>query len=110
MRHLRKKPAVFTEVVQWFGISEDAEGAKKMALVGDRVLSDVVMANNTGMLSIRVQPFDTAKENFVVKLIRPFEDSLLPLLLPSKCRQSSPLFSGLPRDADQEQTFKSFLK
>ena len=48
------------------------------------MLSDIVMGNKYGFLTILVEPFDTTKDNFVVKLVRKFEDLLLPLVCPKK--------------------------
>ena len=58
-------------------------------MVGDRILSDVVMANRLGMYSIRVLPFDTARENIVVKTVRIFEDHVAGYLVPGLCRQQA---------------------
>ena len=73
IRHKRKKPAVCDDVLQHFEI----ETAYEVAVVGDRVLSDVVMGNNHGFFTILVEPLDPSVENTSVKLVRRFEDSLL---------------------------------
>ena len=50
--------------------------------MGDRILSDVVLGNNLGMLTIYVEPLDTSRENFVVRTVRAFENKLLPRICP----------------------------
>ena len=49
--------------------------------MGDRVLSDVVMGNTHGFLTVLVDPLDVGPENSVVKFVRKFEDSLLTKVL-----------------------------
>ena len=49
-----------------------------MAIIGDRVLSDVVLGNTHGFFTILVDPLDVRAENFAVKLVRQFENSFLP--------------------------------
>ena len=51
--------------------------------MGDRILSDVVMGNSHGMFTIYVEPICTKRENFVVRLVRLFEDKVLPFMTPS---------------------------
>ena len=85
--HIMKKPAVWEDLVLHFGNNE-LEGSQ-IVLVGDRILSDVVMGNKYGMLTFRVQPFTTQGENFMVKILRVFEDSVLPKMIPLKCREKS---------------------
>ena len=55
----------------------DTEQPHEIAIVGDRVLSDIVMGNSHGFLTILVDPLDKAPENSVVKLVRKFENNLL---------------------------------
>jgi predicted HAD superfamily phosphohydrolase YqeG len=53
-------------------------------MIGDRILADTVMGNSYGYFTIDTQPFSTAKENFMVKLMRRVETSFLPLISPSE--------------------------
>ena len=78
IRHERKKPAVRDDILDHF----DTKDAEKIAVVGDRILSDVVMGNSHGMFSIYVEPFDTKDENFMVKMVREFENRALPHITP----------------------------
>ena len=41
------------------------------------MLSDVVMGNSHGFLTILIEPLDKGPENLVVKLVRKFENALL---------------------------------
>ena len=54
IRHERKKPAVRDDVLDHFK-TQDIE---KVAIVGDRILSDIVMGNNHGMFTIYVEPLN----------------------------------------------------
>lgn len=53
-----------------------------VAVVGDRILSDIVMGNSMGMFTIYVDPLNTERENFVVRYVRAFENSIVPWLTP----------------------------
>ena len=44
-----------------------------VCLVGDRVLSDILMGNRFRMFTILVNPFSFKGENFVVKFLRKVE-------------------------------------
>ena len=46
-----------------------------MCLVGDRILTDIVMGNYYGMVTVQVQPFTGDGENMVVKVMRRFENN-----------------------------------
>ena len=54
----------------------------QIAIVGDRIPTDIVMGNQFGCFTILVQPLDPASDNFVVRTIRKFEDKLLPRVMP----------------------------
>ena len=40
------------------------------------------MGNQFGFFTIYVEPIDSRRENFIVKLVRKFENKVLPLILP----------------------------
>ena len=61
----------------------DSVREHEVAVIGDRILSDVVMGNSHGMFTVYVEPICTARENFMVRLVRIFEDRVLPFLTPS---------------------------
>ena len=79
IRHERKKPAVREDILAHFG----TDRAQEIAVIGDRVLSDVVLGNHHGMFTVLVDPLDKSVENFAVKGARKLEDSLLEGLLSS---------------------------
>ena len=53
-----------------------------MVVVGDRILSDVVMGNLVGMFTIYVDPLNLKHENFMVRFVRGFENRVVPWLTP----------------------------
>ena len=77
IRHEKKKPAVKDDILRHFGTDKVDE----IAVIGDRVLSDVVLGNSHGMFTVLVKPFDKNVENFAVKGARKLEDFLLEGLL-----------------------------
>ena len=50
-------------------------------MIGDRVLTDVVLGNSHGMLTVLVKPLDKNVENSAVKSARKLEDIMLKRLL-----------------------------
>ena len=78
IRHQHKKPDVSLEIQQHFNLSLDQ--AWRVAMIGDRTMSDTIMGNQLGYFTIEVQPFDTARENRVVKAMRWVEGNVLPLI------------------------------
>jgi predicted HAD superfamily phosphohydrolase YqeG len=50
---------------------------KKIAFIGDRILTDVLFANYNGFFSILVDPIDPNLEKINVKLVRIFERLLI---------------------------------
>jgi len=86
IRHEKKKPAVLHDVMHHFTCREEHQ----VAIIGDRILSDIVMGNKHGFFTIHVQPFDTKVENVVVKMVRAFEDKYLKYLLPGDGQGAPP--------------------
>ena len=91
LRHKYKKPFVSDEVREeveaWFGVA-----ASRLAMVGDRYMTDVVFGNRLGMMSIRVKPFVECRDGGVrvddgtkrvgrdpksVRVSRKFEEALV---------------------------------
>lgn len=79
IRHVNKKPDVSDDILRHFATDQVHE----VAVVGDRILSDVVMGNSLGMFTIYVDPINKAPENFMVRVVRILEDKVLPMLTPS---------------------------
>ena len=84
IRHALKKPAVHDDIMHHFNAREE----DKIAIVGDRILSDVVLGNSLGMFTIYVDPLNVSKENKIVRCVRWFEDKALTWILP---RDKEPL-------------------
>lgn len=51
-------------------------------MIGDRILADTVMGNSFGFFTIDTLPFNTEKENIMVKLSRIIERKILPAIIP----------------------------
>jgi phosphatidylglycerophosphatase GEP4 len=83
IRHELKKPNVLKEIMDHFKCIEE----ERIAIVGDRILADIVMGNQHGFFTIYVDPVDPKTENFMVKLTRKLENNALPLILPREGRQ-----------------------
>jgi phosphatidylglycerophosphatase GEP4 len=75
IKHEYKKPKVFREILETFKIEEGRN--KEICVIGDRLLVDVVMGKEYGMFTILVDPITRDKDNFIVKLLRKFENLLL---------------------------------
>lgn len=73
IRHDHKKPACSKEVMAHFSQIE----AGQIVIVGDRLATDVLMANEAGMLSIHTQPLSQKNDNAVAAWFRNRENSLL---------------------------------
>jgi phosphatidylglycerophosphatase GEP4 len=82
IRHARKKPDCLDEVLTHFASRLGTNiKAHEIAVVGDRVLTDVLFANLNGMLSVLVAPISIRTDHPIAVLIRGFERRvILPLL------------------------------
>ncbi|KAJ2720565.1 hypothetical protein GGI07_004529 [Coemansia sp. Benny D115] len=77
LRHRVKKPACASEIIKYLG----ANGPEEVAVVGDRLATDVAMANESGMLSVWTRDIITAQgDNAMAALLRRGEHRLLDLL------------------------------
>jgi|EP00037_Helgoeca_nana_P012843 phosphatidylglycerophosphatase GEP4 len=72
LRHTSRKPFGIEAVTARFG-----ESTQGVAVVGDRVLTDVAFANLHGMLSIHTLPLAPSKDNAAVRAARWFEETIL---------------------------------
>jgi phosphatidylglycerophosphatase GEP4 len=68
IRHSLKKPSCLPDVLAHFSVP--IENADKIAVVGDRLLTDVLMANRFGMYSILVDPITTENDNIAAAMMR----------------------------------------
>ena len=69
IRHARKKPDVIDDILAHFGTKNNRE----IAVIGDRVATDVLLGNMHGCVTILVEPLDPTKDNAIVKLARKME-------------------------------------
>lgn len=76
----------------------EAREEHMVAVVGDRILSDIVMGNSFGMFTVYVDPLNTKHENFVVRFVRAFENSLVPWFTP---KDKEPLKHPTVKDYDE---------
>ena len=76
IRHRLKKPACAGEVLDFLR----PLSAGEVCVVGDRLLTDVVFANQAGMLSILVRPIDRLRDHPAAMLFRAMEALLLGLV------------------------------
>ncbi len=68
-----KKPFNFTEIQRHFNNAK----AEEIAVIGDRLMTDTLLANLNGGISIYVKPLETTHEKINIKLMRRCEDSIL---------------------------------
>jgi phosphatidylglycerophosphatase GEP4 len=69
--------ALGSAILSHFANSHDSLRYDEIALVGDRVLTDVYFANRLGMRAVLVDPLDVSAESWVVRLARRFENSIV---------------------------------
>jgi phosphatidylglycerophosphatase GEP4 len=76
IRHESKKPALALgdAVLRHFG---SRVPLRRIALVGDRLLTDVYFANCVGMCAVLVSPIDAAADPWLVRVARRFETAAL---------------------------------
>lgn len=81
----RKKPLNFEEIVSFF----HCEKPEEIAIIGDRLLTDVLLANLNGALSILVQPLERTHEKIAIKFMRFLEEKLVLSRFRSQRREHS---------------------
>lgn len=78
IRHAEKKPGGLKEVLSHF---KDIEKPDQIAMVGDRLLTDVVFGNLFGMLTVHTEPLCVGEENkndnTIASILRTGENKLL---------------------------------
>eukprot|EP00730_Choanoeca_flexa_P020327 TRINITY_DN9933_c0_g1_i2.p1 TRINITY_DN9933_c0_g1~~TRINITY_DN9933_c0_g1_i2.p1 ORF type:complete len:170 (+),score=17.43 TRINITY_DN9933_c0_g1_i2:27-536(+) len=75
LRHRDKKPSY--ECGRQLLDALNNPSPSQVAMIGDRLLTDVVFGNRMGFTTILTMPFTTAREPVVVQLLRKFENILL---------------------------------
>lgn len=78
IRHKEKKPGGIKEVLGHFN---DVDCPEQIAMVGDRLLTDVVFGNLYGMLTIHTQPLcqgsENKNDNLIARVLRSIENYVL---------------------------------
>ena len=72
---LRSKPFNGEDILQHFGIQKNQY--ENIVIIGDRLMTDIALANIHGMLSIYCKPIHKKSDLISVKFIRPIEEFLL---------------------------------
>lgn len=72
-----QKPACGPEIIRHFGGPGKIEEPSDILLIGDRLFTDIVMANLHGMRSMYLHPIDEALDPFTVRLVRKVERLIL---------------------------------
>lgn len=93
LRRRCKKPGGFEELLAWFRRLEGLGDVKthELAMVGDRLVTDVVFGNMHGMLTVHVLPLTLRGDNPVALSVRALENGvLLPLALRSGAAAARP--------------------
>ena len=79
LRHNSKKPNGIESILGWFKGSRPGE----IVFIGDRVLTDVLMANEAGLFSVLVsRPLSIQGDNLPAVIVRFVEKKLLQLIDP----------------------------
>lgn len=63
-------------------LQRDAIQPHEIAIIGDRLVGDVLWGNSLGMLTIKTQPLTLEGENFAVRWVRSIKLELFRLILP----------------------------
>lgn len=77
MMHKHKKPNWIQDIYDAFTHADVQPKAHEICVIGDRIAIDVIMGNTAGFLTIHTVPFWTKNENFLVRLARKFENTVL---------------------------------
>ena len=79
IRHDEKKPGGLQEVLGHFG--DGVEDPSQLAMVGDRLLTDIVFGNLYGMLTLHCDPLcsgdDNKSDNKIASVVRSAENAVL---------------------------------
>lgn len=93
VRHEEKKPALDSSVAKYFGCEP-----YQLAIIGDRISTDVGFAHVNGCLAILTQAFTEKGDNFPAIFLRRFERGILNYLL---SRGVSPPYHPLYDDSQK---------
>jgi len=77
VKHFHKKPRVYNDILKTFNLNQSDCINNEICVIGDRLLVDILMGKEYGFFTILVKPLTLKRENFVVKILRRFENFLL---------------------------------
>lgn len=72
LEHKMPKPFIKKKIFNYFNINH--KETHKVAIIGDRILVDVLTAKTNSYFSILVNPISVKSESFIIKLIRKYEN------------------------------------
>jgi phosphatidylglycerophosphatase GEP4 len=82
LRHSTKKPGCHPEIMEHFYKHTDVEGPHQVAIVGDRLFTDVLMANTMGSQAVWVHDGVERSQSLICKAERWFYTRLTSVELP----------------------------
>ncbi|ODQ58689.1 hypothetical protein WICANDRAFT_32399 [Wickerhamomyces anomalus NRRL Y-366-8] len=89
LRHTTKKPGCHNEIMEYFKKNNIASGPEEVAVVGDRLFTDVLMANMMGAWSIWVRDGVVRSESLICKIERSVYSQFT--------QRSNPLLPPIPK-------------
>ncbi len=89
LRHTTKKPGCHNEIMEYFMKNNIASGPEEVAVVGDRLFTDVLMANMMGAWSIWVRDGVVRSESLICKIERSVYSQFT--------QRSNPLLPPIPK-------------
>ncbi|KAH3671458.1 hypothetical protein WICMUC_004590 [Wickerhamomyces mucosus] len=76
LRHTTKKPGCHTEIMQYFLENNITKNAEEVVIVGDRLFTDVLMANMMGAWSVWIRDGVVRSESLICQIERAAYDKL----------------------------------
>lgn len=77
IEHSFPKPYGSGSIFNHFNIKNSSKNNKEIAIIGDRLLIDVLLAKQNNFISVLVNPLDQSKDPTTTKIIRKFESLLI---------------------------------
>ena len=73
IEHSLPKPYGGNSIFNHFGIKNFSKNNKEIAIIGDRLFIDVLMAKQYNFISVLIKPIDQSKDSITTKIIKIFE-------------------------------------
>lgn len=77
IEHSLPKPYGSGSIFNHFNIKSSSKNNKKIAIIGDRLLIDVLLAKQNNFISVLVKPLKQSKDPITTKIIRIYESLLI---------------------------------